>query len=138
MENVLHEMNRETRFGPKEALFCRVISFYGRARMPAAFLVPPDHRSFNSLLHDAVTSRASDRCARARGSCSTKCEAKGLLRPFLLSALSALCANSMLDEAFRVKETTVTEYNVKPNAYIYTPLIKGLCKSGELDLLRFS
>ncbi|XP_064985660.1 putative pentatricopeptide repeat-containing protein At1g53330 [Musa acuminata AAA Group] len=177
MENVLHEMNRETRFAAKEALFCRVISFYGRTRMPAAarrtfdripsFRCRRTIRSFNSLLHvtlgcgDLEGVRSMCRDLDDYGLTPDACTYNVLIRAQVLAGciegawelfdemrskgiaptvstfgtlVSALCANSMLDEAFRLKETMLTEYKVKPNAYIYTPLIKGLCKSGELDL----
>lgn len=48
--------------------------------------------------------------------------------------VSGLCANSMLDDAFRLKETMVKQHNVKPNVCVYTSLLKGLCKDGKLDL----
>lgn len=61
MEQILDQMvNQTTRFTPKEALFCRIITSYGRARMPDVALrtfhrIPSFHchrtiRSFNTLL----------------------------------------------------------------------------------------
>ena len=61
MEKILDRMQRESRFVPKEIVFCNVISFYGRARlsrsavrifhMISSFRCQRTIRSFNSLIH---------------------------------------------------------------------------------------
>ncbi|XP_020250769.1 putative pentatricopeptide repeat-containing protein At1g53330, partial [Asparagus officinalis] len=47
--------------------------------------------------------------------------------------ISALCNNSKLDEAFKLKEEMPRLYNIEPNAFVYAALIKALCKSGKLE-----
>ncbi|WOL04563.1 pentatricopeptide repeat-containing protein [Canna indica] len=177
MEDVLNQMSREYRFAPKEVLLCRVIYFYGCARMPTAarrtfyripsFRCPRTIRSFNSLLHatlgcgdlegvwslcrdlddfglapDACTYnlliRAQVLAGRLEGAWELfdEMQTKGITPSIVTfgTLVSSLCANSMLDDAFRLKETMLKQYNVKPHVYIYTSLIKGLCKIGKLDL----
>ncbi|KAI0492101.1 hypothetical protein KFK09_026366 [Dendrobium nobile] len=60
MEQILDQMANQIRFTPKEAIFCRIISSYGRAHMPdaalrtfhriASLLGHRTIRSFNTLL----------------------------------------------------------------------------------------
>ncbi|PKA46849.1 Putative pentatricopeptide repeat-containing protein [Apostasia shenzhenica] len=177
MEEVIDQM-AETRFSPKEALFCRIISFYGRARCPSSALrtfrrIPTFRcrrtiRSLNTLLDallrcgeigeiqalcrkldaseftpDACTynilirARAQSGSGSVRSACELFDEMRKMgIRPNVVSfgtLISALCLDSRLEDAFRLKEEMVRLHNVKPNAYIYTSLMKALCKQRELD-----
>ncbi|KAM1186697.1 hypothetical protein PS1_015964 [Malus domestica] len=115
MEQVLHQMKQETRFYPPEIIFCNVISFYGRARLPdralqvfdeiPAFRCQRTAKSLNSLL-DALF----------------KCGEFAKMRRFFV------------EKTFKLKYEMVVIHGVVPNLYVYTSLIKGLCKIGEMNL----
>ncbi|CAN0899713.1 Putative pentatricopeptide repeat-containing protein At1g53330 [Linum grandiflorum] len=71
MEEILSQLKSETRFAPKEVIFCNIIKFYGRARRleDAVKLfdeIPSFHcrrttRSFNSLLNAFLMCKEVDR-----------------------------------------------------------------------------
>ncbi|KAK3026490.1 hypothetical protein RJ639_041787 [Escallonia herrerae] len=48
--------------------------------------------------------------------------------------VNGLCANSMLEEACRLKDDMVRVYHVKPDGFIYVSLIKGICRVNEVNL----
>ncbi|KAK7313152.1 hypothetical protein VNO77_37614 [Canavalia gladiata] len=175
MEQVLQLLQRQTRFQIPEPLFCHVISFYGRARLPARairmFLSIPSFRctrtlkSFNSLLHALLTCHdfhtmeqflsrvhefgTPDACTYniLINACSLRGDAERALelfdemrtrgvRPNVVTfgtLINLLCKNSRLREAVKVKEDMEMIFKLKPNAYVYTNLIKGVCEIGEFD-----
>ncbi|GER33602.1 pentatricopeptide repeat-containing protein [Striga asiatica] len=47
--------------------------------------------------------------------------------------INGLCANSELDEAFRLKTQMEEELKIRPDEPVYVPLIKALCKASQLS-----
>lgn len=47
--------------------------------------------------------------------------------------INGLCANSQIEEAFRLKKMMERDYKLRPNAFVYVALIKALCKGNDLD-----
>lgn len=105
MEQILDQMANQTRFTPKEALFCRIISSYGRARMPDAAL-----RTFHRI--------PSFLCHRTIRSFNTLLDV--LLRHSEIGKLQILCHD--LDAA-----------EFSPDACTYNILIRARAASGSID-----
>ncbi|PON86482.1 Pentatricopeptide repeat [Trema orientale] len=176
MEQILRQLSRETRFVPGEIIFCNVISFYGRARLPHKALQMFDQipsfrcdrtvKSYNSVLDvlfkcgevekmreflvglgNHVTPDACTYNILINACCKSGClhdawnmfdeMRKRGVRPngvTFATLISGLCANYRLEEAMRLKEDMIRLYRVEPEAPVYTPLIKELCRIGELSL----
>ncbi|KAH7528782.1 hypothetical protein FEM48_Zijuj05G0108800 [Ziziphus jujuba var. spinosa] len=104
MEQILQQLKQETRFAPPEIIFCNVICFYGRARLPQRAL-----QVFDEI--------PSFRCQRTVKSFN--------------SLLDALCKCSELQ---KVREIFMDIENyVYPDACTYNILIKACCTNGSLD-----
>ncbi|KAK7319709.1 hypothetical protein RJT34_04434 [Clitoria ternatea] len=175
MEQILQQLQRETRFQIPEPLFCHVISFYARARLPAralhAFLSIPSFRcspslkSFNSLLHALLTCRQFNAMSQLMSRVHHFGTPDACTYNILISACSSqghverawklfdemrqrgvppnvvtfgiltnlLCKNSLVQEAFKLKEDMERGFRLKTNVFVYTNLIKGVCEIGDFD-----
>nr|CAD1843222.1 unnamed protein product [Ananas comosus var. bracteatus] len=92
----------------------------------------PDACTYNILIHAAA---ASGSIGNARDLFDEMRE-RGI-KPSVVTfgtLITALCDNSMLHDAFRLKELMLESYNMKPNVYVYTTLIKALCKNTQMGL----
>jgi pentatricopeptide repeat protein len=161
MESILSRLLKVApQLRPREQLLCRVITSYGRARLPAAarrafahpaFPAPRTVRSVNVLLHALLTCRTPlvellslcrdtgvppDACTynilmRAAASTGSLEHARHLFDEMLHRGIAptvvtfgtivaALCEGGQLEEAFEVKKAMVGQFDVTPNAYVYT------------------
>ncbi|KAB1216467.1 hypothetical protein CJ030_MR4G002240 [Morella rubra] len=138
MEQILHQLKQEIRFAPAEIIFCNVISFYGRARLPdhaiQTFDRIPDFRcqrtvkSANSLL-DALL----------------KCGEFEKMRELFLGIdkhgtpdactynilIHACCRIGSLDGAWNVFDE-MQRRGVQPNAVTFGTLVHQLCLNFRL------
>ncbi|CAN6717549.1 unnamed protein product [Malus baccata var. baccata] len=127
MEQILHQMKQETRFYPPEIIFCNVISFYGRARLPdralqvfdeiPAFRCQRTAKSLNSLL-DALF----------------KCGEFAKMRRFFCTyniLIKACCANECFDDARKVFDEMFRR-GVRPSTVMFGTLIYRLCSNFRL------
>ncbi|XP_062078029.1 putative pentatricopeptide repeat-containing protein At1g53330 [Humulus lupulus] len=139
MEQILLQMGRETRFVPEEIIFCNVISFYGRARLP--------HKALQ--VFDQVP---SFRCQRTLKSYNAvldallKCGEIDQMRKFLVGLgkhvnpdactynilINANCKSGCLDDAWNVFDTMRSK-GVHPNVVTFATLISGLCSNCKLE-----
>ncbi|KAK7846567.1 putative pentatricopeptide repeat-containing protein [Quercus suber] len=108
MERILDQLKHETRFSPTEIIFCNVISFYARARLPdravLTFFRMPDFRC-----HRTVKS--------------------------LNSLLNGLCN---CGEFRKLREMFLGFHKYgTPDACTYNILIKACCRSGRLEDARY-
>ncbi|KAL3576571.1 hypothetical protein D5086_021854 [Populus alba] len=135
MQEILAQLKEETLFTPKEALFCDIINFYGRARLPEnalklfdelpSFRVQMTVKSYNSLLSVFLMCKDFDKMRELFVGIEKLGKADACTYNLLIRGLK---------EAFKLKTDMVKVYRVYPNAYIYASLIKGVCKNGELSL----
>ncbi|XP_050376949.1 putative pentatricopeptide repeat-containing protein At1g53330 [Argentina anserina] len=107
MEQILHRMKQETRFAPTEIIFCNVMSYYGRARLP------------DRALH-LFDEMPSFRCERTIKSFN--------------SLLDALYKCGHFDKMKEVLER-IEDYGT-PDACTYNILIKAFCGSEDLENAR--
>ncbi|KAJ0964873.1 hypothetical protein J5N97_026011 [Dioscorea zingiberensis] len=139
MESILEQMQHETRFIPREPLFCAIISFYGRARMPAAAVRAYDRipsfrctrtcRSFNSLLHALLSCHeftSVRELRRALGSNELGVTPDACTYNILLRACTSL------DDA-RVLFDEMREKGIWPTAATFGTLISAMCADLKLD-----
>ncbi|KAH7657744.1 Tetratricopeptide-like helical domain-containing protein [Dioscorea alata] len=139
MEAILDQMQRETRFTPREPLFCSIISFYGRARMPAEALRAYDRipsfrctrtsRSFNTLLHALLSCRdfaGVRELHRALGSNELRVTPDACTYNILLRACTSLHdARTLFDE--------MREKSIQPSVATFGTLISALCADLKFD-----
>ncbi|KAF3437882.1 hypothetical protein FNV43_RR20638 [Rhamnella rubrinervis] len=138
MEQILQQMKQETRFDPPEILFCNVISFYGRARLPhravqmfdqmPSFRCQRTVKSFNSLL-DALR-----RCGELPKVREIFMGMENYVNPDACTyniLIKACCVNGSLDDAWVVFDE-MRRKGVRPNVVTFGTLIYGLCVDSRL------
>ncbi|KAL3508782.1 hypothetical protein ACH5RR_028183 [Cinchona calisaya] len=175
LEQIIEKLRHDTRIIPKEIIFCNIITFYGRGRLPGKALQVFDEipsfrcqrtiKSFNSLLNSLLICRefekmrelflsieklaCPDVCTYSiaiNAACVRGClvDARDVFDVMLKrgitpsvvafgTLINGLCANSELEEAFRLKKMMERDFKLRPNAFVYVALIKGLCKGNEVD-----
>ncbi|KAJ8446731.1 hypothetical protein Cgig2_002893 [Carnegiea gigantea] len=115
LEQILSKLKLETRFTPTEIIFCNIITFYCRARLPD-----------KALQSDLDGAQKMFDEMRKRG-----------LKPTAVTfstLIAGLCTNLKLQEAFKLKRDMTKIYKVTPNVHVYTSLIRGLCEVKDLSL----
>ncbi|KAJ4726473.1 Pentatricopeptide repeat [Melia azedarach] len=94
--------------------------------------VSPDACSYNILIHRCVVSGRLGHAWRVFGEMI-----KRGLKPTVVTfgtLIYALCLDSRLEEALKLKEDMMRVFKVRPNAHVFASLIKALCGVGELSL----
>ncbi|TKY66398.1 putative pentatricopeptide repeat-containing protein [Spatholobus suberectus] len=135
MEQVLQQLHNETRFQFPEPLFCHVIAFYARARLPArairTFLsIPfPTIKSFNSLLHALLTCRDFPSITRLLPRVRDFGAPDACTYNILLHACSVTGDVPRARKLFDEMHTC----GVRPSVVTFGTLINMLCKSAQLD-----
>ncbi|KAF7116816.1 hypothetical protein RHSIM_RhsimUnG0012600 [Rhododendron simsii] len=136
MDQILQQLKTETRFNPGEIIFCNIITFYGRARLPDRAL-----HIFNQI--------PSFRCQRMIKSFNTllkallSCREFGKMREVFVSLdwfvapdtcgynvlIRAGCLMNDLGSAREVFDE-MQKRGVRPDAVTFGTLISGLCADG--------
>ncbi|XP_020588692.1 putative pentatricopeptide repeat-containing protein At1g53330 [Phalaenopsis equestris] len=140
MEQILDQMANQTRFTPKEALFCRIISFYGHARMPGAslrifhqipsFLCLQTIRSFNTLLDVLLRHGEIDALqALCNNLDATQFSPDPCTYNILIRAHAALGSIHGACELF----DEMTKEGIRPTATTFGTLITALTSASMLD-----
>ncbi|XP_022131752.1 putative pentatricopeptide repeat-containing protein At1g53330 [Momordica charantia] len=138
MEQVLLQLKQETRFAPSEIIFCNVISFYGRARLPdRAFQVFERIPSFgcnrtvksaNSLLDALLKCREFEKMAEVFVGIGSYGSPDACTFNILIHA-AYLCGNS--DDAWEVFDE-MRKRGIHPNVVTFGTLIYGLSLNSKL------
>nr|GMC70266.1 putative pentatricopeptide repeat-containing protein At1g53330 [Ipomoea batatas] len=139
METILEKLKEDTRVIPKEVIFCNVISFYGRARMPERairtfhripdFRCPRTMKSANSLLSSLLLCREFAKmeeiisCFGNYG-CPDVCTYNILI--------NACCILGDLTNAWNVFDE-MRSRGPSPNVITFGTLINGLCSNLEME-----
>nr|GMC72613.1 putative pentatricopeptide repeat-containing protein At1g53330 [Ipomoea batatas] len=139
METILEKLKEDTRVIPKEVIFCNVISFYGRARMPERairtfhripdFRCPRTMKSTNSLLSSLLLCREFAKmeeiisCFGNYG-CPDVCTYNILI--------NACCILGDLTNAWNVFDE-MRSRGPSPNVVTFGTLINGLCSNLEME-----
>ncbi|KAJ9153487.1 hypothetical protein P3X46_026918 [Hevea brasiliensis] len=139
MEKILLQLKSETRFVPKEALFCNIIKYYGRARLPnnalqvfdkmPSFRCQRTIKSFNSLLNVFIMCKEFRRMRELfayleRHLKSDACTYNILIR--------GLCSDRRVDDAWKVFNE-MRRRDLFPNVVTFGTLIYGLCLDLKLE-----
>ncbi|KAJ8755589.1 hypothetical protein K2173_022168 [Erythroxylum novogranatense] len=133
MHKILRQLKTETRFVPKEVLFCNVISFYGRAGLPDKALTLFDEipsfrcqrtiKSINSLLNALLMCEQFDKmmellvCIEKFAQPDT-CTFNIFIYWF--------CSKGRVDDAWKVFDEMKSR-GLSPNNRTFGSLIYGLC-----------
>ncbi|KAM1238602.1 hypothetical protein ACFX2I_039290 [Malus domestica] len=138
MEQMLHQMKQETRFAPPEIIFCNVISFYGRARLPdralqvfdeiPAFRCQRTVKSLNSLLDVLFKCGEFEKMSRLFVGFENYATPDACTYNILIKAC---CANECLDDAWKVFDE-MSRKGVRPTTVTFGTLIYWLCSNFRL------
>ncbi|KAF0924673.1 hypothetical protein E2562_010265 [Oryza meyeriana var. granulata] len=136
MESVLAQIPASLR--PREPLLCRVISAYGRARLPAAarrafahpaFPAPRTARALNTLLHALLACRTPlpDILSECRGSGipPDACTYNILMRAAVAEPGSVENACLLFDE--------MRQRGIAPTVVTFGTLVAAFCEAGRLE-----
>ncbi|RCV15651.1 hypothetical protein SETIT_3G074200v2 [Setaria italica] len=93
--------------------------------------IPPDAATYNILMRAAAASGSVEHARHLFDEMLSRSIAPTIVT--FGTFVTALCNAGQLEDAFEVKEVMVKQYNLPPNAYVYTSLMKGLCEKGEVD-----
>ncbi|KAF3501834.1 hypothetical protein F2Q69_00044402 [Brassica cretica] len=125
LDQVLLQLKSDTRIVPTEILFCNVINYFGRRRLPTCalhvFVEMPQYRCQRTvkealkMKHDML---------KVYGVCPTVHTYASLIK--------ALCQIGELSLAFKLKEEAY-EGKIKVDSAIYSTLISSLIKAGRSD-----
>ncbi|GKV02126.1 hypothetical protein SLEP1_g14600 [Rubroshorea leprosula] len=133
MEQILLQLKNDTRLVPNEIIFCNVIKFYGRARLPdhalKVFDEMPSYRcqrtvkSVNSLLDALLNCRRFDKMREVfvgmeKYAFPDTCTYNVLIH--------ACCLNGCMDDAWVVFEE-MRRKGLEPNGVTFATLIKRFC-----------
>ncbi|XP_027356000.1 putative pentatricopeptide repeat-containing protein At1g53330 [Abrus precatorius] len=139
MEQVLQLLQSETRFQVPEPLFCHVISFYARARLPArairtflsipSFRCTPTFKSFNSLLHALLTCRDFHSLTQFLSRVNEFGAPDACTYNILINACSLSCD---AERAWKLFDEMRTR-GVRPTGVTFGTLINLLCKKSQLQ-----
>lgn len=139
MDQILHRMKQETRFTPPEVLFCNVISFYGRARLPQRALHMFDEipsfrclrtvRSYNSLLDTLLKCGEIEKMRELLVDFGKEVNADACTYNILIHTC---CKNRSLDDAQNLFDEMLRK-DILPTAVTFRTLIYGLCVNLRLN-----
>jgi pentatricopeptide repeat protein len=133
MQEILAQLKEETLLIPKEALFCDIINFYGRARLPEnalklldelpSFRVQRTVKSYNSLLSVFLMCKDFDKMRELFVGIEKLGKADACTYNLLIRGF---CASGRLDDASKVFDE-MTNRGVSPNVITFGNLIYGFC-----------
>ncbi|XP_008452430.1 putative pentatricopeptide repeat-containing protein At1g53330 [Cucumis melo] len=138
MEEILQQLKQETRFAPHEVIFCNVIAFYGRARLPdrafqvferiPTFRCKRTVKSVNSLLDALLKSREFGKMMEVLVGIGNHGSPDACTFNILIHA-ACLCGD--LDAVWGVFDE-MRKRGVQPNVVTFGTLIYGLSLNSKL------
>ncbi|KAL7087508.1 hypothetical protein ACP275_13G071500 [Erythranthe tilingii] len=139
METIIEKLKNDTRITPEEIIFCNIITFYGRARLPQKALQVfdeiPTHRchrtirSVNTLLNILLRCREFDKMVEVISGIEKYAAPDACTYNIMINAC---CVMSDLERAWYVFDE-MRMRGVEPNSVTFGTLINGLCVNSELD-----
>ncbi|EXB52180.1 hypothetical protein L484_004281 [Morus notabilis] len=139
MEQILRQLNKESRFVPNEIIFCNVISFYGRACLPDRALKLFDEMPFFRVLrtvksYNSVMDSLS-KCGEFEKMMQFYANFRKKVTPDVCTyniLINAWCKRGCLDDAWKVFDE-MRWNGVRPNAVTFGTLVHGFCANFKLD-----
>ncbi|GMN56668.1 hypothetical protein TIFTF001_025788 [Ficus carica] len=139
MDQILSQLKEETRFVPREIIFCNVISFYGRARLPdralklfdemPAFRCRRTVKSYNSVMDTLLKCSDFEKMREFFAGFESKVTPDACTYNILINAC---CKRGCLDDAWNVFDE-MRRKRVRPNAVTFGTLVHGLCANSKLE-----
>ncbi|XP_011082772.1 putative pentatricopeptide repeat-containing protein At1g53330 [Sesamum indicum] len=140
MEMVVEKLKNDTRIVPEEIIFCNIITYYGRARLPHKALQVFDEipscrcqrtiKSVNTLLNSLLMCREFDKIKEVFSGIGKYASPDACTYNILINAW---CMRSDLERAWKVFDE-MRRRGVEPNVVTFGTLIKGLCAISKLDV----
>ncbi|KAI3457623.1 hypothetical protein Pfo_014286 [Paulownia fortunei] len=140
MENIVGKLKNDARIIPEEIIFCNIITFYGRARLPAKALQIFDEipscrcqrtiKSVNTLLNCLLMCREFDKMREVSLGIEKYASPDACTYNILINAC---CMGSDLEIAW-VLFDEMQRRGVEPNVVTFGTLINRLCANSELDM----
>ncbi|PIN12126.1 hypothetical protein CDL12_15266 [Handroanthus impetiginosus] len=140
MENIVEKLKNDTRIIPEEIIFCNIITFYGRARLPhkalQVFDEIPSYRcqrtikSVNTLLNSLLMCRKFDKMTEFLSGIEKYGSPVACTYNILINAC---CMRSDLERARELFDE-MRRRGVEPNVVTFGTLINGLCANSELGM----
>ncbi|KAK6134977.1 hypothetical protein DH2020_031261 [Rehmannia glutinosa] len=140
MENVVEKLKNDTRITPEEVIFCNIITFYGRARLPCKALQLFDEipscrcqrtiKSVNTLLNILLMCREFDKMREVFSGIEKYASPDACTYNILINAC---CMGSDLERAWNVFDE-MRRRGIEPNVVTFGTLINGLCANSQLDM----
>ncbi|XP_028763852.1 putative pentatricopeptide repeat-containing protein At1g53330 [Neltuma alba] len=144
MEQVLHQLKQDKRIAVPEVLFCEVISFYGRARLPArafqtfesipSFRCKQTIKSVNTLLKALLNCREYKKMREILSRFNEYGRPDAYTYNILINASRI---GGDMEQAWAVFDEMLRN-RVRPNVVTFGTLMNGLCSNGEIqEALKF-
>ncbi|XP_027063928.2 uncharacterized protein [Coffea arabica] len=139
LEQIIQKLRQDTRIIPKEIIFCNIITFYGRARLPQKALQMFDEipsfrcqrtiNSVNSLLNSLSICREFEKMREVfvgveKCACPDACT-YGIL-------IKACCRQGDLGNALNLFDGMLKR-GILPSVVTFGTLINGFCANAHLD-----
>ncbi|XP_042022062.1 putative pentatricopeptide repeat-containing protein At1g53330 [Salvia splendens] len=139
MEIVMENLKKDTRISPEEIIFCNIMTFYARSRLPSKALhlfdEIPSYRcrrtvkSVNTLLNGLLVCHEFDKMMEVYDRIEDYGSPDACTYNILINAFCVMVdlvsARKVFDEMLR--------RGVEPNVVTFGTLINGLCANSELD-----
>ncbi|KAG8386431.1 hypothetical protein BUALT_Bualt03G0148000 [Buddleja alternifolia] len=139
MDKIVEQLKNDARILPEEIIFCNIITYYGRARLPHKALQVFDEipscrcqrtiKSVNSLLNSLVMCREFDQMREVFLGIEKYARPDACTYNILINAC---CLRADLGTALEVFDE-MGRRGVEPNVVTFGTLINGLCANSELD-----
>ncbi|KAL3646221.1 hypothetical protein CASFOL_011401 [Castilleja foliolosa] len=139
MEKIVEKLKNDTRITPEEVIFCNIITFYGRARLPCKALHMFDEipsfrcqrtiKSVNTLLNSLLMCREFDKLSEIFSVIGNYASPDACTYNILINAY---CVRYDLESAWKVFDEMRKRW-IEPNVVTFGTLINGLCAGSELD-----
>ncbi|KAL0306591.1 UNVERIFIED_CONTAM: putative pentatricopeptide repeat-containing protein [Sesamum radiatum] len=140
LELVVEKLKNDTRVVPEEIIFCNIITYYGRARLPHEALRVFDEipscrcqrtiKSVNTLLNSLLMCREFDKLREVFSGIGKYASPDACTYNILINAC---CMRSDLERAWKVFDE-MRRRGVEPNVVTFGTLINGLCAISKLDM----
>ncbi|XP_057766415.1 putative pentatricopeptide repeat-containing protein At1g53330 [Salvia miltiorrhiza] len=139
MENIMEKLKHDTRINPQEIIFCNIMTFYSRARLPnkalqlfdeiPSYRCPRTVKAVNTLLNSLLICSEFDKMVEVFAGIENYANPDACTYNILINAC---CVRLSTESAWNVFDEMLSR-GIAPNVVTFGTLINGLCANWELD-----